>query len=300
MLSISSNDEDAFEEDDIVEPEVIISQPKIQPSDSVNSVNDLTEMAVTKQDMNVLLAQFKADLLTELRSTIATEIKNELINELKSTIVAEVKTSIKEDIDRLEGRIFDLEQSNDRYKQEIEKLQAHEKEVLYNDTKKNVLNAKQHAVNNEQYSRRHNIRVFGIPEKNNENCAQIVHDLLKQKLNLRNAKISDIDVAHRVGPVVKAKTRAIIVRFISHSDKMTVIKSRRQLKGSGITISEDLCPDLQALLSRLHKDDATTSTWAWNGKVYFKNQQNMVFRAEYGETIADILSNPERQIKHEN
>lgn len=50
----------------------------------------------------------------------------------------------------------------------------------------------------EQYSRRANIRLYGIPETERENTDKLMLDLLRDKMAL-SLSLGDIDRSHRIG-----------------------------------------------------------------------------------------------------
>ena len=68
---------------------------------------------------------------------------------------------------------------------------------------------------NEQYSRRANIRIFGIPEDKGEDCMKKTLAFLNEQLGL-TFKESDIDRVHRVGRPRMNATRAMIVKFMAY------------------------------------------------------------------------------------
>ena len=88
---------------------------------------------------------------------------------------------------------------------------------------------------NEQYSQRSNVRISGLDKKQGENL---------------NVDISDknIDRAHPVGKDREGRSRANIVRFNSHKDKIAVMRQRQELHSSGYYINEDLTGRNQHLL----------------------------------------------------
>jgi hypothetical protein len=97
---------------------------------------------------------------------------------------------------------------------------------------------------NEQYSRRSNIRIFGLETRNSsseaaEDCTKVVVDFCKDELGV-DVKKDEIDRAHRVGRPNGNKARALIVKFKSHFSKIKVMKAKRQLKGKRIYVNEDL------------------------------------------------------------
>ena len=98
---------------------------------------------------------------------------------------------------------------------------------------------KKHANENEQYSRRCNIHIFGLPELENENCYEVVTEFCKTKLGC-DLESCEIDRTHRVGRPRLGKQRAIIVKFCSYQSKIKVMKCKRNLKGTSIYVNEDL------------------------------------------------------------
>ena len=82
----------------------------------------------------------------------------------------------------------------------------------------------------EQYTRRINVRIYGVaepqPEENTDNLAV---DFFKSELNVDVAS-NDISRSHCVGKKSGAKPRPIIVRFTKHNTKVAVMSRRRVLK----------------------------------------------------------------------
>jgi hypothetical protein len=75
---------------------------------------------------------------------------------------------------------------------------------------------KSHANDNEQYSRRCNLRFHGIPGQKGENCLLVHSKFCKEELNC-DIPPQDIDRAQRVGQIRSdGSSRAIIVNFVSY------------------------------------------------------------------------------------
>ena len=64
---------------------------------------------------------------------------------------------------------------------------------------------------------------------------QFCNEKLKVDLSDQN-----IDRAHRVGNPKENRSRAIIVRFKSHKDKIAVLRQRKELKSTTFYVNEDL------------------------------------------------------------
>ena len=134
-------------------------------------------------------------------------------------------------------------------------------------------------VLNNQYSRRTHIRVNGIKYKNDdENCAANVCSVLREKLKLSVEELSeqDIEIAHRIrqnqsrgGDEGEPRPPpSILVRFKYREKRDHLLKVRRQLKGSGINIQEDLAKELVQLRNRGINSKLYSNVFASHGKIF--------------------------------
>ena len=81
----------------------------------------------------------------------------------------------------------------------------------------------------EQYSRRENIRVFGVAETADEST----NDVIVQVAADMGVDITerDISVSHRIGKKTGTKPRAIIAKFVRCDTKTAIIRNKSNLKG---------------------------------------------------------------------
>jgi hypothetical protein len=150
------------------------------------------------------------------------------------------------------------------------------------------LKAKNHAVSNEQYSRKNNVKIFGLAEEGWDRCDEKVLNLLNDKMQM-GLRPEQVAVAHRVRS--RSKPQPMIVRFADHTTKMSVMRQRKKLKSSGTAIGEDLCRDLMLVLNRVKEDRRLNGTWAWNGKVCVKDLAGTIHTVQYGQSLDEILKN---------
>ena len=115
------------------------------------------------------------------------------------------------------------------------------------------------ANDNEQYSRRNNIRIFGLAETEGEDCYDVVLKLCQNDLDI-NVTRDELDRAHRVGKPKKSRDgqtspppRAMIVKLAGHSVKMKFFRARRKLGPKRIFINEDLTKENHKLLLYVKK-----------------------------------------------
>jgi hypothetical protein len=94
----------------------------------------------------------------------------------------------------------------------------------------------------EDYSRRQNILVDGIPEgvnENNENLQVAVRGLFVGKMQVN----PDIEHVNRIGSAdnrTADRPRPIIVRFKSFTDRQSCLRSATSLKGTNIFLNDDV------------------------------------------------------------
>ena len=122
----------------------------------------------------------------------------------------------------------------------------------------------------EQRSRLENLRIFGITEKPAENTDRLVIDVAtKVGVTLSMASISR---SHRVGPKRPDATRprAIIVKFVSYADRQRLFTAKKLLKGSNITLKEDLTAVRQKILKKASDHFKDYPVWSQNGVIIIK------------------------------
>ena len=132
----------------------------------------------------------------------------------------------------------------------------------------------------QQYSRRWNLRVFKVPEKEKEtavDCTAKVCTIFSDKVGIP-ITASDIEVAHRTGQRSSTRARPILVRFFDRKKRDSVITSRRNLKNKGIVIGEDLTYANYQVFRKASEHSATMSVWSSNGKILDKVKNGRIVR----------------------
>lgn len=173
-----------------------------------------------------------------IRNIVASEvskIKNDITSYVQRILLQELKP-IKDEITNIKSSLnFFTEQ----FTSLTERLDKVEKDIKsFKSTSSDICNltstiAKMEKNNNmsEQWSRRSNIEIYGIPERKNENLL----DILKSISNISEYKIDpaiDIDFITRVAPKKSdsKKIKPIVVRFLARYKKDNFLSRVRKLK----------------------------------------------------------------------
>lgn len=192
-------------------------------------------------------------VLTQTQKTDIKGLITEILDEdWYSKIILKITNVIKEEVHK---KMKDMEEEIKQLRQGIEKEKA----------KTSMLENKIDEI--EQYGRRQNLRIFGIDEKKNENTEELVLNIFNNKMGI-NIQPHMIQRSHRVGKPAPNKNRAIIIKFQSYKDRNLVYRNKKNLKGSIISIKEDLTPQRQRLLKEALTILDKKHIWTIDGNIF--------------------------------
>lgn len=190
------------------------------------------------------------------------DIKGLIQESCNSDWITTLTTKIKETI---------LQEFNQQLQRLEAKIESLEKEVKSEKEKNHSL-----CENNmylvdclEQYGRRSNLRLYGVPETRQEDTENKVLQIFNEEMGLQITS-DHIERCHRVGKLNKKKPRSIIVKFLSYKQRKQVFQNKKKLKGQKITIKEDLTASRQALLHKVYEFINFKSVWSVDGTIFIK------------------------------
>ena len=178
----------------------------------------------------------------------------------------DVKQSVNTRVDKVEGQIHEMEVKVEEILKENKDL----KRINTNLTSRIEL-CESMCNDNEQYSRRWNIKVFNLPgdlKEDNDVTTTKVCDYFTNTVQ-EETKPEDIEVCHRVpkAPNSKCKYPAIVVRFMNRGLRDRLLQNKRKCKDSGSSIGEDLTKANAMLSLAAYRHSACSNSWTVNGKV---------------------------------
>ena len=166
------------------------------------------------------------------------------------------------------------------------------KDKVIDDLKARVVKLEDSLDDTEQYSRRANLRIQGIPDPGagEDSCAKVL-DVINNAMNLQPPLSSnDIERSHRLGRQTDpARPRTMIVRFRSERTRDSVYQSRSALKTRNqdvqpalrLFVNEDLTQrrSLMAYQTRkLRAQKKLSDCWTHNGHIIVKDNNNTITR----------------------
>ena len=245
---------------DKIEAELSLNMSPKSIDTQLEEINEKLSHVLTKQDNTYIKTMIKETFL-----------------ELKESFLAPV---IKQ-VEVLESSIHEKAIENDNLKKEVTilKTKIDEKDTKLTELKQQINTETQKRAkvinDHEQYSRVNNVRIHGLPgDIPNETSGQTADKVLymvNKKLN-QNMPYHEIDIAHRLGEFKHGSSRSVIVRFVRRQTKSNIMSIKKKLKGSGISIFDDLTPINNEVLASTRKKlpEKIDQSWFAYGKLFVK------------------------------
>jgi hypothetical protein len=263
-----------------------VSKTVTSSDTSEKQKTDQTTMKMFTTDPQIQALHKKIDNLIEM--LVTKDIFNSEIKALKTDIIESVSTKIQE----IEGRMFELETENKQLKQEVNRCKQKQDDIeerlvqtLYAITLSN------NKVNDlEQWTRKSSVRVFGLKDTNrNETHTESEEKVVNMVRNKLGIDIENtVDIAHRVGRFSLDSDRSVIVKFKSRKQKIEVMKHRKKLKGTGISIAEDLTTVNHQLLRKTKENPIVETAWSSGGNIFAKFRNGTIIKVNYDTKLENV------------
>lgn len=241
----------------------------VSKNPSAVSTSKSLSSAITKEFFLSTLEAFKKEVFVELKN--------------QGVKVTEFNASVQFLSDSVDASNVLMEKVRADYaeiKKENDLLKKQNNELM--DT---VYDLKDRVRNLEQYSRRTNIEISGIPETPKEDAIQLLRDVgtaIGQELNEEQ-----VMAAHRIPSYSKTRTPSLVVQFQTRMQRdswISAFKKKQSLKAKDVNprfkdtkvyINEHLSPDNKYFLSQLKlecKDLNIKYVWCKDGKFYVRKK----------------------------
>ena len=258
------------EEEDVKDGEISF---KSEVAEAVKASLLDDEFISESMQHDTALASDKANNHGTNSESIARLVVKDLLPVLVKAITSAVSTAVDKATLRIENRLADELKSTkvavEKVKRETQK-QAFEMDKL------------------EQYSRRENVKISGIPVREDENTNQLVVELAS-KVGV-DLKEDDISVSHRLPQRNPNRPKPILVKFVRRDKKTALMKAKKTLRTRSdlkhIYIDEDLTRMRSTILRELRKEDRTKNCWSIDGKILCKVTEN-------GQTVTKFIDSPD-------
>ena len=194
--------------------------------------------------------------------------------EINTTALLEENRQLRKSLEFTQTEVQELKSCNTLLTTRIEAMEAREKIA-----DKTIHDLEEKYDDIEQYSRKFNLEIHGIPERKEEDITQIIFDLADTiDADVRE---EDIDICHCLYKA-EGKARPIIVKFTNYDSKYEMYSKRLRLRKvdnrekfgvERVFINENLTSRRALLYSKVRKkvkDNSAWNTWTMDGKIFLR------------------------------
>lgn len=213
--------------------------------------------------------------------------KREIATELKA--VKSDTVDLKSSMQHLSDTVDDVNKQFAEFKTEIGKIKKVNEELRVQNVALNgkVIELQERLRNLEQYSRKNNVEISGIPKSANEDVRAIVGDI-GRALGLE-VQPSQIAAAHRIPSFNKTRTPSLVVQFAERTTKEAFIARYKESRARSAHLTADkvnkifphdrayvndhLSPENKIFFAKLKakcKDLGYAFVWSRDGKFFAK------------------------------
>lgn len=201
-------------------------------------------------------------------SAAGKNISNEDIYELLQSINSK-HTNIEKRLERIENNLSkeveDTHKKLDVLKEENKKLKLQLSDI-------------------QKRQKKYNIVIYGVTE-GDTNLQQSIQDIITSKIGIPCGESEFRDVYRLGKKAINAKSRPVLVEFISYSKKLEILRNGMKLKGTGVYISNDYIQEENEERKILVTHLKQAREKNYNAKIY-KNK--LVINGEF-YAIEDLL-----------
>ena len=165
-------------------------------------------------------------------------------------------------------------------KEKVDKLSLNSKETQdqldeYSDY---VYFLEQEVSRLDQYGRRENIEIIGIPSSISDTKLETEVIKILRQIGLKRLEYFHIVGCHRIGKAKKNGSKNTIVRFLNRKDAISSLKKKKDLylcKEIGyynLSIVENLCPAYRSIfdsLIQMKNEGHVKKVWTFKGKINY-------------------------------
>lgn len=110
----------------------------------------------------------------------------------------------------------------------------------------------------ENRGRRNNLIIYGLTEIRTETTETLTKAVSDEVFQLKlGVSVNGIERIHRLGQKAENKVRPVIINFLDHREKVSILKAAYKLKNSDLSISEDFSRRVRDIRRQLWQTSTT-------------------------------------------
>lgn len=268
-----------------------VANESVEGVDMIGIQSDLSEIkqslrgTVTKSDLKGAM-----DNLVQQKDlkVLVTDIVQKLLTNFEEKITKKIEHVIWERTGKLQDQLDSLMIENENIRERIrakDKIIESLEERVQDNTNRSI-EALKLANYNEQYSRKHNIRMVNYPEKKGEILRDEFVNLVKTELKVE-IQPSDVQAIHRI-PGKDGFQKPVIVKVRNTDVKIQIMRQKKNLT-KDVKFHDDITQRNLGLMARLKNTEKFENVWFYNCNVYAKPEGKSRIRYDLFDNIDEKL-----------
>lgn len=119
------------------------------------------------------------------------------------------------------------------------------------------------------------IRLYGVPENNEEDINSTVTSCFNKIIKNLNVSTVDIEYSYRVGKNITQKPRPIVVAFNSSKTKTSIFSQKKLFVNTGIFAYEELTKSRMELINKAKEKYGKNKAWSNGGRIFVRAANNV-------------------------
>lgn len=169
---------------------------------------------------------------------------NYIIKQVSTQVSANISADISKRFDEVENRLKTFN-------------------IAITENKSSIIKIDHRVDSLEQYTKRCNLRIYGLKRQNSENTNQIISNFICDKLKIN---ITEIDLEHSY----RINNSVLLVKFKMHEMKQKIYNSKAKLKHTDYIIREDLTIFRHNAVKAAVAKFGAKNVWTIDGKIRWK------------------------------
>ena len=236
------------------------------------------DISIQEQEHDKDLTSLTKPLLLEEAISMKIQLKSNKHTEGTMSVFLDKLIAVATKVSILENQVTELQETNKRTTEELVSCQKRNKKLSghYYDLSDEIYYMQKDISRIDQYSRRQNIELLGLPKDihNNDLQGKVIEILCKIGVDV---KPEDIVAVHRLKG---QRYPNVIIRFFDRNIVYECLQKKKNLsniKEYKLFLTENLCENYKSIYDdcmKLKAEGWIKSLWTTNGLVHFKFNEN--------------------------
>ena len=252
----------------------------------IHQTRDDLKNLMSKEEMKTFITSTVDKITHEMKIQLEAKFTEKVETEVVKIVNDKINDKIDERLAQVDSRLDLLTYENVKLREEVDELK---KQAIDNETIAKA--AMQKANMNEQYSRKNNIKIMGVPEDGDETEERLmenINNILESKAGISVNKNSVMAI-HRI-PGKSGMPKPVLLKLRNNNEKSKIMKKRKEMKHGGYRLVDDVTKENTKLINRLNLHKDIDSAWYFNGSVYGKSNVGRRHRFDLYSVIEEVIA----------